>query len=126
MRRPKPTTTQRGYGSVHQTLRKRLAPTVAAGQCIYPRCQRQILPGEPWDLGHIDGSSTEYAGPEHRAFNRATAAHGAYGAHSAPWYSPDGRPASEACGDDYLSREEWLALSEAEHRYCRRETSRVW
>ena len=126
MRRPKPTTTQRGYGAVHQTVRKRFAPKVEAGQCICPRCHKQILPGEPWDLGHIDGSSTEYAGPEHRACNRATAAHGTNDARPAPWYSPDGRPASEAWGDDYLSREEWLALSEEERRYRRRETSRVW
>ena len=75
MKGRRPTATQRGYGMVHQTLRMRFAPKVEAGPVICARCQKQILPGEPWDLGHIDGSTTEYAGPEHRRCNRATAAH---------------------------------------------------
>ena len=74
MKGRRPTATQRGYGMVHQTLRMRFAPKVEAGPVICARCQKQILPGEPWDLGHIDGSTTEYAGPEHRRCNRATAA----------------------------------------------------
>jgi hypothetical protein len=28
-----------------------------------------------WDLGHVDGDPSRYAGPEHRRCNRRTAAH---------------------------------------------------
>ena len=34
-----------------------------------------IEPGSAWDLGHLDGSLTQYAGVEHRRCNRATASH---------------------------------------------------
>lgn len=67
---------ERGYGSRHKAERRRWVPKVAAGVvlCARPGCGRLILPGEPWDLGHVDGSGkTEYAGPEHRRCNRATA-----------------------------------------------------
>lgn len=66
-------TTRGGWGARHQALRKTLAPIVAAGGVICWRCGDPIGPGEPWDLGHRDGSRTEYEGPEHRACNRATA-----------------------------------------------------
>jgi hypothetical protein len=62
----------RGYGARHQALRARLAPQVAAGLASCARCGERILPGEPWDLGHDDHDRTKYAGPEHRACNRAT------------------------------------------------------
>jgi len=69
-------TTARGYGHRHQQERKRWAPLVESGQTVCARCRRPIVPGEPWDLGHVDGSKTRYAGPEHRRCNRQTEWHG--------------------------------------------------
>jgi hypothetical protein len=67
------TTTQRGYGVEHQKLRARVkAELVDAGLAVCWRCGCRIHPDEPFDLGHRDGSRTEYAGPEHRKCNRAT------------------------------------------------------
>jgi hypothetical protein len=65
-------TTQRGYGNQHQRARKRWARIVAEGGAACARCGRAILPGMLWDLGHVDGDRTRYAGPEHRKCNRAT------------------------------------------------------
>jgi hypothetical protein len=74
IRPPKPLSRhKRGYGTRHYKLRARLAPTVAAGEAVCARCHKPILPNEPWDLGHVDGSKSLYAGPEHRRCNRATA-----------------------------------------------------
>ena len=46
------------------------------------RCHQVILPGQAWDLGHVDGDGLRYAGPEHRhardcpeGGNRATSRH---------------------------------------------------
>jgi hypothetical protein len=66
-------TTARGYGHRHQQLRKRWALRVAAGLVDCARCGLMIDPSEPWDLGHMDGDKSRYAGPEHRRCNRATA-----------------------------------------------------
>jgi hypothetical protein len=63
-------TTARGYGTAHQKIRARLAPVVAAGGVRCARCGRLIAPGQPWDLGHVDGDRSVYAGPEHRRCNR--------------------------------------------------------
>lgn len=68
-----PTTSERGYGTAHQKLRKRLARTVNAGKARCARCGEPIIPGTPWDLGHIDHDRSRYAGPEHVRCNRATA-----------------------------------------------------
>jgi len=47
------TTSQRGYGTEHQPLRKRVAGVVAKGNyCV--RCGRPILPGQVWHLDHRD------------------------------------------------------------------------
>ena len=67
-------TTVRGYGSAHQRLRARLAPIVATGTVACARCGRLIEPGQPWDLGHVDGDKTRYTGPEHQDCNRAAGA----------------------------------------------------
>ena len=65
---------QRGYGYRHQVIRKRLAPNVNAGLVDCWRCGQRIEEGEPWDLGHVDGSNkTKYAGPEHVRCNRSVA-----------------------------------------------------
>jgi hypothetical protein len=49
---------------------------VEAGVVRCARCDELIEPGEPWDLGHVDGTErTIYSGPEHRRCNRATAKH---------------------------------------------------
>lgn len=85
-----PSATARGYGIAHQRQRKALEPGVATGlvRCARGKsCKRAelidgrwvgglILPDEPWDLGHVDGSGKRlYSGPEHRGCNRATATH---------------------------------------------------
>ena len=68
-------TSARGYGTKHQALRRRWARQIARDEVLCARCGGLIYPEEPWDLGHVDGDKTRYAGPEHRYCNRATAAH---------------------------------------------------
>jgi hypothetical protein len=68
-------TSKRGYGWTHQKLRNRWARDVARGEVECARCGEPIWPEEPWDLGHVDGDKSRYAGPEHRSCNRATATH---------------------------------------------------
>ena len=69
----KGSTTQRGYGSKHRALRKRLEPDVAAGRANCWRCGLPIQAGQDWDLGHDDEDRSRYRGPEHVHCNRATA-----------------------------------------------------
>jgi hypothetical protein len=72
------TTTQRGYGNLHQKLRRQLAPIVNAGNalCTEPVClmtTRWIPPHTAWDLAH-DRDNGGYRGPAHRSCNRAEGA----------------------------------------------------
>lgn len=62
----------RGYGTQHRRLRERWRPAVEAGGVACTRCGGRILPGTEWDLGHLDGDRSRYAGPEHaRQCNRS-------------------------------------------------------
>jgi hypothetical protein len=85
------------YGKRHRALRERVAREVEAGTATCARCKGPILPGEPFDLGHVDGGSpVAYAGPEHRRCNRSTSSRrngqDAYTGHGAPYRSPSGMP----------------------------------
>ena len=84
-KKPRLSPTQRGYGTRHKALRRQLEPIVAAGGINCARCGKPIIPGEPWDLGHVDGSRTAYQGPEHRACNRATSGRNKPSGRSRDW-----------------------------------------
>lgn len=62
----------RGYGPTHRKARAQVAAIVLAGGVKCARCGELIRPGEPWDLGHVDGDKSRYSGPEHRRCNRST------------------------------------------------------
>jgi hypothetical protein len=67
-------TTDRGYGTAHQRERKRLTPTVNAGNayCMQAIClmqSRWIPPGTAWALGHND-QRTAWIGPTHAPCNQ--------------------------------------------------------
>ena len=62
------------YGYEHKKARKAWKAQVEAGSVTCWRCNEPIAPDAQWDLGHVDGTH-EYAGPEHRACNRATLTH---------------------------------------------------
>jgi hypothetical protein len=48
---------------------------VRAGLAVCASCGEAIDPGEPWDLGHLDGGDRNaIAGPEHRSCNRRAGA----------------------------------------------------
>jgi hypothetical protein len=61
------------YGHVHKKLREQLAVQIARGGVVCVRCGGSILPSEPFDLGHVDGTNM-HAGPEHQYCNRAAGA----------------------------------------------------
>jgi hypothetical protein len=72
--KPRANTTARGYGNLHQQLRKQIAKQVAAGTAVCWRCGQPILPWMLWDLGHDDYDRSIYRGPEHQRCNRSAAA----------------------------------------------------
>ena len=55
----------RGYGYAHRRLRAWWTPRVATGLVRCWRCQVVIRADESWHLGHVDGDSSRYRGPEH-------------------------------------------------------------
>jgi hypothetical protein len=57
---------KRSYDYQHKSLRRRLAPAVAAGHYDCARCGQKINPGEAWTLGHHPTDRGRYIGPEHR------------------------------------------------------------
>ena len=64
------TTSERGYGMAHRRMRERWRPLVESGNALCARCGYPIEPGSPWDMGHVEGSSSEHSGPEHVRCNR--------------------------------------------------------
>lgn len=70
------------YGPVHQAARLAWAPRVEAGTVACWRCGELIVPGTPWDLGHVDdvvlasrlGLELGERRPEHQDHNRSAAA----------------------------------------------------
>ena len=82
----KASTARRGYGRAHRNLRASLGLLVAAGRPTCARCGQPIQPGEPWDLGHVDGSwKTRHSRPEHRACNRSGGANTFVRRINSPW-----------------------------------------
>lgn len=97
------TTTERGYGAEHQAEKKRLRPSVDAGQaycaevvCLEERDGRGrwIPPDTPWDLAHTEDRAS-YRGPAHERCNRSEGARRGNAARSRPaqpdqtlWWQP--------------------------------------
>ncbi|WP_067197145.1 hypothetical protein [Microbacterium sp. XT11] len=55
-------------------LRKRWTPEHQAGRLVCWRCRRRILPGEPFDVGHLPharASALHELAPEHRHRSRS-------------------------------------------------------
>lgn len=70
----RPSSEQRGYGHAHRARRRGIAPLADAGLLNCARCGERIKAGEPWDVGHVDGTNRAVvSGPEHCRCNRATA-----------------------------------------------------
>lgn len=78
--RKRATSTQRGYGTTHQRLRRALAPLVLSGRATCWRCGLPIQPNEAWDLGHDDADRSITRGPEHaNTCNRSAAGRASHG-----------------------------------------------
>jgi hypothetical protein len=77
-RRPKDPAHSMKYGAAHRRLRAQWAARMLAGVPVScARCRARILPGQSWDLGHVDGGGPrDYSGPEHSRCNRQTASGG--------------------------------------------------
>jgi hypothetical protein len=63
---PGKSTSERGYGNVHQELRKVWKARVDAGGVLCARCGRLTLPGQLWDLAMttMTGRSTRAGASE--------------------------------------------------------------
>lgn len=60
-------TAARGYGGPHQAKRAAIQARMDRGEIYHCwRCGGEILPDQPWDLGHDDHDRSVYRGPEHR------------------------------------------------------------
>lgn len=69
----RPPQAARGYGREHWRLRAQWQRLVDGGLARCRRCGGAILPGERWDLGHVDGRKDAWWGPEHPSCNRTAA-----------------------------------------------------
>ena len=59
------------YGMAHRRKRAEWQARIDAGEAVHcARCQRMIMPGSRWQLGH-DHIAGGYAGPEHARCNLA-------------------------------------------------------
>ena len=63
--------TRRQSGRRDQAVRNQLAPLVDSGRAVCWRCNQPILPGQPWDAGHLEdialgGHPAGRRLPEHR------------------------------------------------------------
>jgi hypothetical protein len=70
--RARGTSTERGYGSAHQRLRREYELRMRAGEVFHCwRCGAEIDP-DAWHLGHDDHDRSVYRGPECVPCNTAT------------------------------------------------------
>ena len=69
----KPSRHQRGYGTAHETRRRRLEPHVRSGRAVCTRCGQPIQPGDKWHLDHRDDRAG-YLGAAHAVCNLRAAA----------------------------------------------------
>lgn len=94
-----PATASGRYGTEHKRLRAQWKLKVDAGLVTCWRCQRWIVPGSRWHLGHSDDGRT-YMGPEHARCNlKAASAE----AHKRRWHSRPQEPTCEECGQPFWS-----------------------
>jgi len=63
------TTSQRGYGTAHQKLRRTWLHRISTENIHCSRCDKPINPNDNWDLDHTN-DRTGYNGPAHAHCNR--------------------------------------------------------
>lgn len=63
------------YGHTHRVIRADWQRRIDDGEDVRCwRCSKPIRPGDAWDLGHVPGDPTQYAGPECVGPNRSDGA----------------------------------------------------
>jgi hypothetical protein len=62
------------YRGAHDRLRRQWALQVAAGNAYCARCGFLVVPGEDFDVDHVDGSLNQYLGVSHSSCNRRAGA----------------------------------------------------